>query len=161
MASTDSQVAGLSTLGMRLFYGVEETKGTKPTTYHELSRINSIGGISIDVETIDASALIDTTTKSIAGRGDLGGNFTVSVNATEDTIAEWESLISAYVSAKADGKQTWFEIYHPDLDKAFFVVAEPPRQIPMPEVGQNELLVIEFTLIINDYRGMETAVLPA
>lgn len=156
----DSVIAGLSTLGMRLFYGVETAEGTKPSTFTELSRINSIGGISIDVETIDASALIDETTKSIAGRGDTGGNFSITVNATEATIAEWTNLINAYKTAKASGLQTWFEVYHPDLEKAFFIVAEPPREIPLPEISQNELLTIEMTMIINDYKGLDTAVIP-
>ena len=142
-------------------YGIETTAGTKPATFTELSRINSIGGIQIDVETIDASALIDKVTKSVAGRGDTGGDFPVSVNITPDTITEWQTLISAYKAAKAEGKQTWFEVYHPDLTSgAFFVVAEPPQEIPMPESGQNELWTVEFTLTINDYKGLDTAVVP-
>ena len=151
---------GMSTLGMRFFYGIESTAGAKPDAFVELSRINNIGGISIDVEQIDASAIIDTTTKNIAGRGDTGGDFAVTVNVTEDTITEWQTLISAYKTAKADNKQVWFEVYHPDLAKAFFIIAEPPQEIPMPEVGQNELLTVDFTLIINDYKGMDTPVVP-
>ena len=151
----------MSTLGIRFLYGIETTAGTKPATFTELSRINSIGGIQIDVETIDASALIDKVTKSVAGRGDTGGDFPVSVNITPDTITEWQTLISAYKAAKAEGKQTWFEVYHPDLTSgAFFVVAEPPQEIPMPESGQNELWTVEFTLTINDYKGLDTAVVP-
>lgn len=155
-------VPGLSTLGMKLYYGVETTAGTKPSTFTELTRINAIGGISIDVETIDASALSDTTTQSIAGRGDTGGDFAVTVNLTTATIAEWEALISAYQTGKAAGKQTWFEIYHPDMatSGAFFVKAEPPQEIPMPEIGQNELLTVDFTLVINEYVGLDTAVVP-
>lgn len=152
---------GMSTLGIRFLYGIETTAGTKPASFTELSRINSIGGIQIDVETIDASALIDKVTKSVAGRGDTGGDFPVSVNITPDTITEWTTLISAYKTAKAEGKQTWFEVYHPDLTNgAFFVVAEPPQSIPMPESGQNELWTVEFTLTINDYKGIDTAVVP-
>lgn len=154
-------VAGVSTLGMRLFYAVETTAGEKPASFTELSRINGIGGITIDVETIDASALIDTTTKSIAGRGDTGGDFSITVNLTTDTITEWKSLISAYKTAKTAGKQTWFQIYHPDFTDAFFVKGEPPQQIPMPDVSQNELLTAEFSIIINEYIGLDTAVIPA
>ena len=146
---------GMSTLGIRFLYGIETTAGTKPASFTELSRINSIGGISIDVETIDK------VTRSVAGRGDTGGDFTVGVNITPDTITEWQTLISAYKTAKAEGKQTWFEVYHPDLTSgAFFIVAEPPQEIPMPESGQNELWVVEFPLTINEYRGLETAVVP-
>lgn len=154
-------IAGLSTLDVHLYYGIETTAGTKPASFTELSRINAIGGISIDVETIDASALTDKTTRSIAGRGDTGGDFTVTVNLTADTVTEWNTLISAYETAKADGLSTWFEVYHPDLTSgAFFVVAEPPRSIPMPETSQNELWTVEITLTINEYKGISTPVIP-
>lgn len=152
---------GMSTLGIRFLYGVETTAGQKPASFTELTRINGIGGITIDVETIDASALIDKVTRSVAGRGDTGGDFTVTVNITPDTITEWQTLISAYKTAKEAGKQTWFEVYHPDLTSgAFFIVAEPPQEIPMPESGQNELWTVEFTLTINEYKGLDTAVVP-
>lgn len=44
---------------------------------------------------------------------------------------------------------------------AFFVVAQPPLVLPMPEIGQNELMTIELTFTINDYKGMLTKVDPA
>lgn len=65
-------LAGLSTLGITFGYGVETTAGTKPTAFTQLDRINSIGGITQDVEQIDASALEDTSTKYVAGRADTG-----------------------------------------------------------------------------------------
>ena len=40
-------LAGVSTLGITFGYGVETTSGTKPTTFTQLNRMNSIGGISI------------------------------------------------------------------------------------------------------------------
>lgn len=156
-------VPGLSTLEMQLLYGIETTAGTQPATFSELSRINAISGISVDVETIDASAISDKTTRTVAGRGDTGGNFTVTVNLTSETVEEWNTLISAYKTAKASGLSTWFAVYHPDIqmdfsgtDKhvAWAIIAEPPREIPMPEIGQNELLTVEITLTINEYKGL-------
>lgn len=160
-------VPGLSTLEMKLAYGIETTAGTQPTTFTELSRINAIGGISVDVETIDASAISDKTTRTVAGRGDTGGNFTITVNVTSDTIEEWKDLIDDSVTAKASGLSTWFCVYHPDITlpgsgstavhQAWMIVAEPPREIPMPEVGQNELLTVEIPLTINEYKGLMEA----
>ena len=156
-----SSIAGISTLGVKLGYAVETTAGTKPASFSLLSRINAIGGITITSENIDASALEDSVTKYVAGRGDADGTMSVTVNLTQDTIDEWESLISAYQTAKASGKATWFEIYHPSLGgDAFFVVAEPPLQIPLPETNQNELWTVEMTLTVNDYKGLDTAVIP-
>lgn len=52
----------------------------------------------------------------------------------------------------------WFETIIPGFEEGFFVIAQPPTEIPQPELGQNELLVIEMNLTIEDYKGMETKV---
>ena len=151
-------LAGVSSLGITLGYGVEGTAGTKPTTFTELTRINTIGGITIENEQIDASALSDFTSRYIQGRGDTGGSFPVTVNFTPDTKDEWQTVIEAYNTAKETGLRMWFETIIPGFEDAFFVVAQPPTAIPQPEIGQNELLTVEFNLTIEEYRGMETKV---
>lgn len=149
--------AGISTLGITFGYGVETTTGTKPTTFTQLNRINSIGGITIENEQIDASALEDMVSRYVQGRADTGGSFAVTVNFTPETKAEWASLIEDY-NDLSSGLRMWFEIIIPGFDEAFFVVAQPPTAIPQPEIGQNELLTVEMNLTIEEYRGMETKV---
>ena len=150
-------VAGLASLGIRLGYAVESTKGTKPTAFTGLSRINTIGGITIDPETIDASALEDLITRNIKGRADTGGSWPVTVNITDDTITEWTTLITAY-KALTDGKRMCFEVYHPDLAKAFFVIAQPPEHIPMRESSQTALWKVDMNLTIEEYKGLDEKV---
>ena len=150
--------AGISTLGVTFGYGVESTAGQKPTSFKQLHRINSIGGISIENEQIDASALEDMVSRYIQGRGDTGGSFPIGINFTKETQAEWETLIGEYNTAKDSGKRMWFETIIPGFEEAFFAVAQPPTAIPQPELGQNSLLVAEFPLIIEEYKGMEEKV---
>lgn len=149
--------AGISTLGITFGYGVETTAGTKPTAFKQLTRISSIGGINIEPEQIDASALEDAITRYVKGRSDTGGSFPVGVNFTDDTVSEWSALITAF-KALSGGKRMWFETIIPSYEKSFFVVAEPPEQIPQPEIGQNELLTFEMNLTIEEYKGMDTKV---
>lgn len=149
--------AGVSSLGITFGYGVESTAGTKPTAFTQLTRINAIGGISIEPEQIDASALEDAITRYIKGRADTGGSFAVTVNATEATIAEWTKVITDYQALTGE-KKMWFETVIPGFNNAFFVVAQPPEQIPQPEIGQNELLTIEMNLTIEEYKGMDAKV---
>lgn len=151
-------LAGISTLGITFGYGVEATAGTKPATFNQLTRINSIGGITIENEQIDASALEDMISRYVRGRGDTGGSFPIGVNATPDTITEWEEVISEFATAEAAGKRMWFETIIPGFEEAFFVVAQPPTAIPQPEIAQNELLVIEMGLTIEEYKGMDAKV---
>lgn len=150
-------VAGLASLGIRLGYAVESTKGTKPTAFTGLTRINTVGGITVDPEAIDASALEDPITRNIKGRAETGGSWPVTVNITNDTIAEWTTLIAAYKEL-TDGKRMWFELYHPELEKAFFVIAQPPEDIPMPESSQNALWTVDMNLTIEEYKGLDTKV---
>ena len=149
--------AGISTLGITFGYGVETAVGTKPTAFTQLTRINTIGGITIEPEQIDASALEDAITRYVKGRADTGGTFTVTVNLTEETRTEWETLIESY-QGLSDGKRMWFETVVPGFDDAFFVVAQPPEQIPQPEFSQNELLTVEMNLTIEEYKGMDAKV---
>ena len=148
--------AGISTLGIKLGYGIG---ASMPSSFKQLTRINAIGGISLETEQIDASALEDYVTRYIAGRQDTGGSFPVTINPTDDTIAEWQSLISAY-NAKAANENLYFEVWSPYLTKAFFILAQPPQQLPMSEMAQNELQTIEIGLTIDQYLGMDTAVEP-
>ena len=152
--------AGLSTLGVKFGYGVETIAGTQPTDFIVLNRINAIGGISLTTEQIDASALEDLISRYTAGRQDPGGEWTITVNLTDETAKEWNDLITASQAGEATGLATWFVVYHPSMTKSFFVVAQPPKNIPMPEFGQNALLTVEMTLTIQEYKGMLAAVEP-
>lgn len=151
-------IAGLSTLGITFGYGTESTAGVCPSTFEQLDRINNIGGISMDVEQIDASALEDTQTKYVAGRADTGGTWEVTVNFTDETADQWADVISDYNTAQASGLNLWFEVILPNQSDAFFVVAQPPQQLPMPEIGQNELLTVTISLTVVEYKGWLTKV---
>lgn len=151
-----SNTPGISTLGVTFGYGIG-SGDSKPTTMTRLSRINNIAGITVETEQIDASALEDYITRYTAGRGDTGGDWAITVNNTPETHEEWGALISAYQSKTAEQKM-WFEVIIPGFDQAFWVVAQPPTAIPLPEIGQNELLTVDITLTIEDYKGLDTKV---
>lgn len=149
--------SGISTLGITFGYGTESSLNTKPATFTQLTRMNTIGGITIENEQIDASAIEDFVSRYVQGRGDTGGSFPVTVNFTPETKTEWANLITTY-HGLTGGKRMWFETIIPGFEDAFFVVAQPPTAIPQPEIGQNELLTIEMNLTIEEYKGMDTKV---
>lgn len=105
-----------------------------------------------------ASALEDLVTRYIAGRQDTGGTWTVTVNYTAETATQWKNAIAAYNTAKASSLNTWFEVIIPNQSDAFFVIAECPQEIPMPEIGQNELLTVDIDLSIVEYKGTSAKV---
>lgn len=152
-----AELSGVSTLGITFGYGTENAAGEKPSTFTELDRINNIGGVTIENETIDSSALSDMVSRYIQGRGDTGGSFPVTVNFTPETKTQWATVISTY-KGLTGGKRMWFETIIPGFEDAFFVVAQPPTAIPQPEIGQNELLTVEMNLTIEEFKGMDTKV---
>lgn len=153
-------LAGLSTLGVKVSVGFETVAGQKPTDFVVRHRINSIGGISIEPETIDASAIEDLVERTIAGRASTGGSFPIAFNATMETISEWKETIADYQEASQNGLRMWLQVSHPSMSQAFFIVAQPPQLLPMPDFGQNELLVMELPLAIEEYRELEAKVEP-
>ena len=159
MAAT---IAGLSTLGVKFGYAVETVAGTKPAAFTQLERCNSIAGISLNAEQIDASALEDYVSRYVAGRQDTGGTWAVTFNTTSEVVTQLETMIQAYNTGKSQSTplRTWFEVWAPNNNKAFFVVAQPPQVLPMPEFSQNALQTIEITFTIEEYKGQDTAIEP-
>lgn len=147
--------AGISTIGVLFAYAVEISPGAQPSneTFKVLERCNSIGGISLSTEQIDASALEDGITRYIAGRQDTGGTWSVTFNLTTEVEAQLDEMIKAYKALKG-GNRMWFEVYTPKMSKAFFVVAQPPENIPLPETSQNGLWTVEMSITVEEYKGM-------
>ena len=148
----------MTTLGVTFGYGVETSAGVKPTTFKQLPRCNSIGGISLDTEQIDVSALEDYITQYAPGRQDTGGTWEVTFNMNPTVIDNIKAMYEAASTAKSSGLATWFQVQFPDMDDAFFVIADTGREIPMPEIGQNEAATIPISLVISQYKGLDTKV---
>ena len=145
-------VPGVSSLKMELGMGAWSASDEGPANaFTKMGRINAIGGIELSQENIDASAISDDVSQYVAGRADTGGEWTITVNVTDETIAEWEAIA---------GTTKWFEVYHPNLTKAWFVAAQVPGKIPVPEIGQNELLTMEISLTVQTLHGTATKVTP-
>ena len=157
MAAT--KTAGVSSLGVTFSYGVETTKGTKPTAFTILNRINQIGDVTVETEAIDASALEDKQTRNIPGRDTVSDTLTITVNKTDETIAEWEKVITDY-QALTEGKRMWFQTITPGFTKAEFVVAAPPSKLPISGKEQNSLLTMGINLTVDEMIGSDTKVEP-
>lgn len=150
--------AGIASIGTKLGYGIG-TVDTAPTSFEWLERVNSIGGISLETEQIDASALEDYVSKYVQGRQDTGGTWEVTFNLSNDVVDQLNGLITEYEGLTA-GQKMWFEVWSPYMDNGFFVIAQVPKNIPMPEFGQNSLQTVTMSLTIEEYKGMATAVEP-
>lgn len=146
-----ADIAGLSTLGVKVYQALAEdgAKVTDAAEYTQLTRINSIGEVSITPENIDASALEDLTSRFVAGRSSVTDALAITVNATDDTIAEWKAIA---------GKRICVMIDVPGLTDAFFIIVEVPAVLPQPSLEQNALLTMAINCTVNNFIGLDTKI---
>ena len=105
----------ISTAGVALKYAVETTAGTRPTTgYTAIPNIKETPDFNPEPSTLEVTDLSDLVWKRyIAGLKDPGGALSFTANLTSAFKTAWETLVSAYETAAASSKATWFEISVP------------------------------------------------
>lgn len=133
----------LSTAGIQLLYAVESTAGTRPTTgYTRIYGVKSTPSLNPSPETLETTTLDETEYKTyIDGLKDLGGALEFTFNLTQDLIDTWDSLMTAYETAKAAGKATWFTIVVPGLTESFYFTGNPSN-MGLPETSVSSVLEI-------------------
>ena len=133
----------LSTAGIQLGYAVEQTAGTRPTSgFTRIYGAKSTPSLNPSPDTLETTTLDELEYKTyIDGLKDLGGALEFTFNLTEELITAWDELMSAYETAKATGKATWFVIVIPGLTEAFFFTGNPSN-MGLPETTVNSVLEI-------------------
>ena len=119
-------MADLSTAGIKLYYAVESTAGTKPSSgFVEVAGIKSIPQFGSEPSQLETTTLNATTWRTyVAGLRDTGGAIGLTFNDNDTFQTAWETLKSAYDTAIAAGKRTWFEYVVPGKAKGFFFTAD-------------------------------------
>ena len=141
--------AGVSTLGC-LVYQAESTDQNKVTdgsAYKQLHRVNSIGEASVTPEVIDASALEDKKTRNVKGRDTVSDTIAVTINTTDETLAEWIPL---------QGKTICLFVDNPNIKNyGFFAVVTVPDNLPFSGLEQNSLQTLPINCTLNNYIGWD------
>ena len=147
----------LSTAGVLLKYAVEATAGTRPTTgYTQVPCIKAIPDFNPEPESLEVTDLSDTTWRRyIPGLRDPGGALAFTANLTTQFKTAWETLITAFETAKASGKATWFEIMVPNFGSFYF--AGYPTELGMTAMDVNAVLEIEAYVTPNQIEGWGTS----
>lgn len=144
--------AGVSTLGCEVYQAesTDQNKVTEGSAYKQLHRVNSIGEASVTPENIDASALEDKKTRYVKGRDTVSDAITVTINTTDETLAEWIEL---------QGKTICLFVNNPNIKNyGFFVVVTVPDNIPFSGVEQNSLQTLPINCTLNNYIGWDDKV---
>lgn len=133
----------LSTAGVQLWYCVETTKGTRPTSgYTRIFGVKSTPSLNAAPDTLETTTLDELEYKTyIDGLKDLGGALEFTFNLTEELITAWDALMTAYTAGKAAEKATWFTIVVPGLTQSFYFTGNPSN-MGLPETSVNSVLEI-------------------
>lgn len=147
---------GNSTLGMKVYYSVESTAGTRPTAmsaYTEIVGIKEIPSLGEEASAIDVTPLAETDFRQyVAGLKDSGGTITFTANNTNEFQTAWTTLVSAYATGIASSKNTWFCIVHPQLNNAFYFTGEPVS-LGLSGASVNEALNLGANVIAGKVEG--------
>lgn len=112
----------ISTAGVQLKWVCETTAGTRPTSgYTTINGIKETPDFNPEPNMLEVTDLGDLVYKRyIAGLKDPGGAIAFTANLTSAFKTAWAALITAYGTAKAAGKATWFEIKVPSIGSFYF-----------------------------------------
>ena len=158
----------LSTAGIYLSYCVEETAGTRPTSgYTKLTGVKSTPSLNPAPETLETTTLEATEWKTyIDGLKDPGGALEFTFNLTAELIDQWDTLMTAYNTAKAAGKKVYFAVNIPQLKvtsgqtstSQAYVFPGNPSAMGLPETSVSA--VLETTNYITPTGPVERVAMP-
>lgn len=150
----------LSTAGITLNYGVETTADTKPTAFIAIPGAKSIPELNPEPKTYESTTLdaLEYTTY-VQGLKDIGGALPIKFNMTEAFQTTWGAVVTAYTTAVATGKSTWFQVIVPGLTKSFYFCGTPSTLgLSAIEVGS----ILETTVYVTPtaVKGWDVKVAP-
>lgn len=148
----------LSSAGVSVQYAVEATAGTMPTTgFTKLTGMKSIPDLNPEPSSLETTTFDETEWKTyIPGLKDPGGALAFTANNTQEFQDEWEAMVTAATTAKADGKATWFSIVIPGLTKAFYF-AGMPAPLGLSGIDVDSVIEIDAYISPSSVAGWQTA----
>ncbi len=149
----------LSTIGVHLYYAVEATAGTRPTTkssYTELVGIKSIPSMNPTPDNLETTTLNETEYKTyIPGLKDLGGALEFTFNMSQALKDAWDALVTADTAARAASKSTWFYVEVPGLTDGLFFTGQP-SPMGLPEMSVNSVLEVSNSITVTNEPEWDT-----
>ena len=146
-----------SSAGVQLRYAVETTAGSRPTSgYKVIPSIKGSPDFNAEPSQLDVTDFSDLVWKrSIAGLRDAGGALAFSANMTASFKTAWNSCVSAFATAKASNKATWFEVAIPNFDSFYF--AGQPIELGLKAMDVDSVVEADGYIVPNNIVGWATS----
>ena len=137
----------ITSIGAKVSYAVEMTKGTRPTTgYTKIPMVTEIPEMNPTPDMLDTTSMDNLEyTTGVQGLKTLDTlTFTARFSQDLFDLYQGESgIMSAWETAKADGKAMWLCIDIEGLNKSCFLSVEP-SDIGMPAASTNSVIDVSL-----------------
>ena len=136
----------ISTAGIAVYYAIETTSGTCPSTGFKQKEtgatlnindyITGISGLGADYDMYDITPLSETARhRFVKGLQNNDGSISFNANINPTSRADWQKIITAH-AALTGGKSMWWEVILPGDTDGFFFRGEPlPMRFPDVEAA--------------------------
>lgn len=145
-----------NTIGIKLKWASESTKGSRPTSgYTNIPDIKEIPEINMTPSNLDVTNLVDEYKRYIPGVKDAGNDIALTANLTADLKTKWASLVTIAEAAWNSGYATWFEVSIPNFDSFYF--AGVPTEMGVSSMGVDAVVEAQLHIIPNQIAGWAAA----
>lgn len=118
----------IASAGVTIGYAVESTKGTKPSSFTNITNVKTIGELDAEPATYDVTDLSDLEYKRyIPGLKDIGGDVPLTANLTQAFLTLWAALVDAAETGAESELSTWFCITIPKITEKFYFKGMPVK----------------------------------
>lgn len=139
----------ITSIGIKVSYAFEETKGTRPTTdYTVIPQVKEIPELNPSPETLETTSFDNTKYKTyIDGLKDPGGTLDFLANLTQDLYDMWQAdttgVMAKWDAAKSEGRAMYLCIDIPGIKDSCYI-SVIPSDLGLPSASVNS--VLEITL---------------
>lgn len=140
------------TVGARVKYAFETSghEGERPTSgYVTIADVTEAPEVSMSLETIDVSNIMDKITRYVPGRQDPGGEKTFTLNHTDAAIGAWNTLVALADTKKDSNLRCWWEYCYPNATNSFFFCGTP-KKIGNSGISGNSASTISASVVFED-----------
>lgn len=134
----------ITSIGAKVSYAIDTIIGTRPTTgFSVIPGITEIPEMNPTPDMLDTTSLDNLNyTTGVPGLKTLDV-LTFSARFSQDLYDLYNTMMTAYTTAKTSGKGMWLCIDIPGLDESCYVQVEP-SPLGMPAVSTNSVIDINL-----------------
>ena len=143
-----AEAIALSTIGVKIGYAIETTKGTRPTSgYTHIKGIKSSPDMNVAPSTADTTTFDNQEyTTHIDLLKEMPDTLEFNAQFSQELYNTWDTLCSQSVTGLQSGLNTWFCIDIPGFDKTIYFTGKPAK-MGIPAMETNSAIEVPLYVV--------------